>query len=428
MFASTLKIVNSARAIFTFFLVVISGLTVLLALPLAGKNKVLVVQSGSMNPTIPTGSIVIIAPSLNKNSFISPKEGLIKIPKYYQNDIVSYKQTKNFVTHRVIEVEKQEKGFLYLTKGDANKGADLTKVLENQISGKVILTIPFFGYLIGLAKSKYGIIALIFLPAAFVIVAEIINIAKELKKKSLGNLPKGTIYIIPFFLCLIFLASTKGLAYFNDQEASMGNKFQAAAPSLSPTLSLSPSISPSFSPVPSPAPSIVPIASHLVINEILYDTSSSQNISGQGGSNRGEWIEIYNPTSSSVNVNSWVIEDNTSSETLPNITIPSGGFLILTGATAAEFQAIWSAPVATQFAQASGGTIGNGFANDGDLARLKDSLSNIIDQISWGNDTSVLNPSPPDVATGHSLERNPAGIDTDTFSDFVDRLTPAPGL
>lgn len=205
-------------------------------------------------------------------------------------------------------------------------------------------------------------------------------------------------------------------ALFSNSATSTSNLFAAA--------SLFPTPTPTSSPSPSPSPTI---ANHLVINEVLYDTSSNQNITGQGGSNRGEFIEIYNPTGSGVNVNGWIVEDNTSSETLPNITIPSEGFLILTGATESEFEAIWSVPPTVQYAQASGGAIGNGFANDGDLARLKSDSTTIIDQTSWGNDTSILNPAPTDVASGHSLERNPDGIDSDTSSDFIDQTTPTPG-
>lgn len=215
-----------------------------------------------------------------------------------------------------------------------------------------------------------------------------------------------------FLFCLSLLSYQVAYAFFSDSAQSTNNTFTAAAVFATPTPTLT----------PTPA-----IANHLVINEVLYDTSNDQDINGQGGSNRGEWIEIYNPTSSSVNVNGWIVEDNTSSETLPNLTIPAGGFLLLTGATESEFEAKWTVPDSVIYAQASGGTIGNGFANDGDLAKLKDNSNNIIDQISWGNDTSILNPAPPDVATGHSLERSPDGVDTNTAADFVDRTTPTPG-
>ncbi len=50
-----------------------------------------------------------------------------------------------------------------------------------------------------------------------------------------------------------------------------------------------------------------------------------------------------------------------------------------------------------------------------------------MDKISWGADTNGLNPSIPTTAKGHSSERSPAGTDTNTNADFVERTTPTPG-
>jgi hypothetical protein len=215
-------------------------------------------------------------------------------------------------------------------------------------------------------------------------------------------------------ISLSFISYKATYSFFTGSASSTTNTFAAAA--VFPT------------PTPSPPPTSPPIANHLVINEVLYDTSTEQNITGQGGSSRGEFVEIYNPTVSPVNVNGWTVEDSTDSETLPNISIPAGGFLILTGATETEFEGVWTVPASVVYAQAAGGSIGNGFDNAGERAILKDSLTNIVDQASWGGDTTIFNPASPDVAAGHSLERDPDGIDTNASPDFVDRTTPTPGL
>ncbi|MDH7475587.1 MAG: lamin tail domain-containing protein [Anaerolineae bacterium] len=73
------------------------------------------------------------------------------------------------------------------------------------------------------------------------------------------------------------------------------------------------------------------------------------------------------------------------------------------------------------------GNIGNGLSNSGDRLVLRDGSGSEIDALSWGSDTTVFNPAAPDVAEGHSLERDPANADTDSASDFVDQATPAPG-
>ncbi|MCK4723423.1 MAG: hypothetical protein KAT75_08960, partial [Dehalococcoidia bacterium] len=73
------------------------------------------------------------------------------------------------------------------------------------------------------------------------------------------------------------------------------------------------------------------------------------------------------------------------------------------------------------------GNIGNGLNNDGDHLILMDSTERVIDALSYGDDTTIMLPSCLDVAGGHSLERQPAGLDTDQASDFVDNGAPSPG-
>ena len=218
---------------------------------------------------------------------------------------------------------------------------------------------------------------------------------------------KVSIFVILFLIAGAgFISFKMSYSFFSDSAASTSNTFAASTT------------------FPTPTPSI---ADHLVINEVLYDTSSGQDISGQGGSNRGEFIEIHNPTALPVSVAGWTLSDGAELEALSG-SIPAGGFLILTGADESEFEAVWSVPSSVVYVSANGGKIGNGFDNAGGKAILRNNINNIVDQISWGGDTAILNPAPLDVATGHSLEREPDGIDTDTAPDFIDRNPPTPGL
>jgi len=75
-----------------------------------------------------------------------------------------------------------------------------------------------------------------------------------------------------------------------------------------------------------------------------------------------------------------------------------------------------------------GGNIGNGLSNTGDRLILKDQDGNIIDQMSYGADNSIFDPACPNVARGHSLERKSLGKDTDTNDDFIDQVSPTPGV
>jgi hypothetical protein len=73
------------------------------------------------------------------------------------------------------------------------------------------------------------------------------------------------------------------------------------------------------------------------------------------------------------------------------------------------------------------GSIGNGLSNTGDRVILLDPTGKIIDALSYGDDDTVILPPCYDVPEGHSLERQPAGLDTNQAGDFADNATPSPG-
>lgn len=78
-----------------------------------------IISSGSMNPYLKTGEMVIT----------------LKKSNYKENDVITYLENENyFITHRIIK--KEEGGFV--TKGDYNNIEDNTLVKNSQIKGKVI--------------------------------------------------------------------------------------------------------------------------------------------------------------------------------------------------------------------------------------------------------------------------------------------------
>ena len=70
-------------------------------------------------------------------------------------------------------------------------------------------------------------------------------------------------------------------------------------------------------------PVVVP---ELVINEIMQNPSAVADSSG-------EWFEVFNPTSSAVDINGWTISDNDSDSHVINnggsLLVPAGGYLVL---------------------------------------------------------------------------------------------------
>jgi len=156
----------------------------------------------------------------------------------------------------------------------------------------------------------------------------------------------------------------------------------------------------------------------VLLNEVQYDPLQP------GIDASFEWVELFNCTQEPVELEGWVISDNYGSDPVPSLTLLPQGFAVI--ASAQDFYTNFPDFTGT-IAFVEDGRIGNGLNNDGDCLILEDSAGTIIDAMSYGDDDSILLPSCEDVAEGHSLERQPAGFDTDHASDFVDNPNPTPG-
>jgi signal peptidase I len=131
--------------------------------------KLYTVQSGSMEPAIHVGSIVIDHNAKN----------------YARGDIISFSldnNPKNIVTHRIVGLKAINNKFQYLTKGDANRTPDTGIVQESMILGKVIYSLPLLGYPVAFARTQTGLIVLIIIPSTLIIYSEILNIKNEISK------------------------------------------------------------------------------------------------------------------------------------------------------------------------------------------------------------------------------------------------------
>jgi len=133
---------------------------------LAGDTQYEPVYTGSMEPAIPVGSVVVIKPA-------DPET--LKI-----GDIICFRLSEpTSITHRIINIT--DEGFI--TKGDANEDPDQWTVKKENVIGKVTSTIPYIGYIGYFVRTPIGFILLIVIPATIIIIIEIRNIIKELKKK-----------------------------------------------------------------------------------------------------------------------------------------------------------------------------------------------------------------------------------------------------
>lgn len=103
------------------------------------------VVSGSMEPSIPIGSIIYVK-----------ETDPVDIGK---GDIIAFESGDSVIMHRVVENKVVEGTFT--TKGDANDGEDMNDVPYSALIGIVVRHIPVLGQLMILFGSTFGRICMI---------------------------------------------------------------------------------------------------------------------------------------------------------------------------------------------------------------------------------------------------------------------------
>ena len=150
------------------------------------------------------------------------------------------------------------------------------------------------------------------------------------------------------------------------------------------------------------------------INKVYYDVDA-----GHGLEYANEWIEIYNPLDTPVDISGWMIVDNNATDTIPTSNpIPAKGFAIITASSTTWNY--WNILDEVVKIILPNGKIGNGLANNGDRVILKMPDGTEDDAMSYGTDNYAFSPSCPDVTEGNMLGRSPNGYDTNQSSDFIE--------
>jgi signal peptidase len=116
------------------------------ALPNVLGYKTYVVLSGSMEPAIHTGSVLVALP-------VAPETLRV-------NDVIVYNRSdvSESITHRIIQVNSDVPGKpTFVTRGDANPAPDAWTVQYNgSTAGKIVFAVPYMGYAYSAVASPQG--------------------------------------------------------------------------------------------------------------------------------------------------------------------------------------------------------------------------------------------------------------------------------
>lgn len=127
-----------------------------------------VVVTGSMEPTIPVGSIAIIR----------------TVPRYNVGDVIAFNRDNKTIIHRIVDTIQTENGLEYITEGDNNNGKDGTPVRQKDVIGKGLIQITAIGKMLNYLRTLPGFLLVIMLPALVLVIKELFVIKKEIEKQT----------------------------------------------------------------------------------------------------------------------------------------------------------------------------------------------------------------------------------------------------
>jgi signal peptidase len=107
------------------------------------------VLSGSMEPAIPVGGVVVTCP-------VSPED-------VRAGDIITFRSGGHHVTHRVTAVVEGSPA-RFITRGDANEDADPVQVAGADLVGRVLFSLPLIGYLAAFVRTPIGFVLTLLVP------------------------------------------------------------------------------------------------------------------------------------------------------------------------------------------------------------------------------------------------------------------------
>lgn len=155
-------------------LLIVIGLMIACALTLLAPRfgwSVDVVCSGSMEPELKVGSVVITRP--------------VRLEEIKPGDVIAFHSPVDgkLTSHRVVAVEGGPSVCL-LTKGDANGDVDPFFLPAQSVVGKVCFQIPYFGYFAQFVKTPLGLLLAFCLPGLVIIVMEFRHLWRLLSEEA----------------------------------------------------------------------------------------------------------------------------------------------------------------------------------------------------------------------------------------------------
>ena len=133
--------------------------------------KPFIVLSGSMESQIYPGDIVVVKET--------------NLDELKENEIIAFREDDIVITHRIIEIVKENGETKYITKGDNNNTQDSGYGAENQIEGVYRFKIKRLGNLAMFIQTPIGIVICLSIPLILLILVQMSSNRAIMKEKEL---------------------------------------------------------------------------------------------------------------------------------------------------------------------------------------------------------------------------------------------------
>lgn len=153
---------RGARLALTWFaLGVAAALVLALTVPLAFHARPLTVLSGSMEPTLMTGDVIVV----RETAPLAVAPG----------DVVTYREPggQRLITHRVRSMRLQGGSVHFVTRGDANRPVERWRISPERPVRRVLYRVPLLGYGLNLFRTRLGLALLVGVPLLLLAVVEL---------------------------------------------------------------------------------------------------------------------------------------------------------------------------------------------------------------------------------------------------------------
>lgn len=144
--------------------------------PLALGDRPYTVLTGSMEPTISAGDVVI-------DERISPLRARV-------GDVVTFRDPEDQsrqLTHRVKRIRRAGSHLWFVTQGDANNTVERWRIAADGSLGRVLYTVPWVGHVAVLTRTPLGLALLVIVPVLLLALDELLKIWRRPEEKTIGE-------------------------------------------------------------------------------------------------------------------------------------------------------------------------------------------------------------------------------------------------